>query len=145
MRLIWARTDVIGIKEMNQSFSIDVYFIIKPKNRCIEIYSTQRYYLGIIGSSAIDLYCSILSEQFLENLVNIPLLTLIVLVFLSFLFIGFILNSGDISKGNKKDEDIYIHFVLRTIIDYGVALIDRFCCLFALTAMPILDWTNNCP
>jgi len=89
----------------------------------------------IIGSSALTVPVAF-SEESWKLSETLPLLNVIVLVFLSLIFIGLYSVQG-IFQGRIKDR--LSHFVLRTIIDYGVALIVVFVVLFALNRMPILD------
>ncbi len=89
----------------------------------------------IVGSSALTVPVAF-SEESWRLSETLPLLNVIVLIFLSLLFISLYSIQG-IFQGEIKHR--LSHFVLRIIIDYGVALIIVFIVLFALNRMPILD------
>ena len=89
----------------------------------------------IVGSSALTVPVAF-SEESWRLSETLPLLNVIVLVFLSLLFISLYSIQG-IFQGQIKHR--LSHFILRIIIDYGVALIIVFIVLFALNRMPILD------
>lgn len=89
----------------------------------------------VVGSSALTVPIAF-SEESWKLSETLPLLNVIVLIFLSLLFISLYSIQG-IFQGQIKHR--LSHFVFRTIIDYGVALIVVFVVLFALNRMPILD------
>ena len=89
----------------------------------------------IVGSSALTVPIAFTEESWRLS-ETLPLLNVIVLIFLSLLFISLYSIQG-IFQGQIKHR--ISHFVLRVIIDYGIALIIVFIVLFALNRMPILD------
>jgi uncharacterized membrane protein len=89
----------------------------------------------IVGSSALTVPIAF-SEESWRLSETLPILNVVVLIILSLLFISLYSVQG-IFQGQIKHR--ISHFVLRIIIDYGIALIIVFIVLFALDKMPILD------
>jgi uncharacterized membrane protein len=89
----------------------------------------------IVGSSALTVPIAF-SEESWRLSETLPLFNVIVLIFLSLLFISLYSIQG-IFQGQIKHRISL--FVFRIIIDYGIALIIVFIVLFALDRMPILD------
>jgi uncharacterized membrane protein len=89
----------------------------------------------IIGASALTLPVAF-SEESWKLSETLPFSNVIMLLFLSLLFIGLYSIQG-IFQGKVKHR-IY-HFVLRVVIDYGVTLVVVFIILLALNRMPLFD------
>ncbi len=89
----------------------------------------------IIGASALTLPVAF-SEESWKLSETLPFSNVIMLLFLSLLFIGLYSIQG-IFQGKVKHR-IY-HFVLRVVIDYGVTLVVVFIILLALNRMPLFE------
>ena len=89
----------------------------------------------IVGSSALTIPVAF-SEESWRLSETLPTFNLIVIIILSLLFINIYSFQG-IFQGQIKHR--LSHFLLRTVIDYGVTFIVVFFILFALNRMPILD------
>lgn len=89
----------------------------------------------IVGSSALTIPVAF-SEESWKLSETLPIFNLIVIIVLSLLFINIYSFQG-IFQGQVKHR--LSHFVLRTIIDYGVTFIVVFVILFALNRMPLFE------
>lgn len=100
-----------------------------------ETINTEDIIQVIVGSSALTIPVAF-SEESWRLSETLPTLNLIVILLLSLLFINIYSFQG-IFQGKIKHR--LSHFVLRTIIDYGVTFIVVLIILFALNRMPILE------
>lgn len=91
----------------------------------------------IIGSAALTVPIAF-SEESWKLSETLPILNIIVLIFLSLLFISLYSIQG-IFQGQIKHR--LSHYAFRIVIDYGVSLFVVFIVLFALNRMPIFDDT----
>lgn len=89
----------------------------------------------IIGASALTVPVAF-SEESWRLSETLPLFNVILLLFLSLIFIGVYSIQG-IFQGKVKHR-LY-HFILRIIVDYGITLIVVFVIMIALNKMPIID------
>jgi uncharacterized membrane protein len=89
----------------------------------------------IVGSSALTIPVAF-SEESWRLSETIPTLNLIVIILISLLLINIYSFQG-IFQGKIKHR--LSHFILRTLIDYGVTIIVVFVVLFALNRMPIIE------
>ena len=89
----------------------------------------------VIGASALTVPVAF-SEESWKLSETLPLFNVIVLIFLSLLFISLYSIQG-IFQG--KINHRLSHYLLRIFIDYGVSLVVVFVVLFALNRMPIFD------
>ena len=89
----------------------------------------------VIGSSALTVPVAF-SEESWRLSETLPLLNVMMLLFLSLMFISLYSIQG-IFQGKVKHR--FYHFVLRVIIVYGVTLVVVVIILFALNRMPLLD------
>lgn len=89
----------------------------------------------VVGSSALTIPVAF-SEESWKLSETLPMFNLIFIVLLSLLFINIYSFQG-IFQGQIKNR--LSHFILRTIIDYGITLIVVFIILFALNRMPIVE------
>ena len=89
----------------------------------------------IVGASVLTVPVAF-SEESWRLSETLPLLNVIVLLFLSLLFIGLYSIQG-IFQGEVRHR--YYDFILRILVDYGVTLIVVFIILFALNRMPLFD------
>ena len=89
----------------------------------------------VVGSSALTIPVAF-SEESWKLSETLPMLNLIFIVLLSLMFINIYSFQG-IFQGQIKNR--LSHFILRTIIDYGITLIVVFIILIALNRMPIVE------
>ncbi len=89
----------------------------------------------VVGSSALTIPVAF-SEESWRLSETLPTLNLIVIILISLLFINIYSFQG-IFQGQIKHR--LSHFILRTLIDYGITLIVVFIILFALNRMPIIE------
>lgn len=100
-----------------------------------ETINTEDIIQVIVGSSALTIPVAF-SEESWRLSETLPILNLVVIILLSLLFINIYSFQG-IFQGKIKHR--LSHFVLRTIIDYGVTFFVVFIILFALNRMPIIE------
>ena len=108
---------------------------LKRKQMTGKSINTEDIIQVIIGASALTVPVAF-SEESWRLSETLPLLNVVVLVFLSLLFISLYSLQG-IFQGQIKHR--LSHYVFRVIIDYGVSLAVVFIVLFALNRMPIID------
>jgi uncharacterized membrane protein len=89
----------------------------------------------VVGASALTVPVAF-SEESWRLSETLPLFNVIILLFLSLLFIGLYSIQG-IFQGNVQHR--FYDFILRILVDYGVTLIVVFIILFALNRMPLFD------